>query len=49
LNARFFRNGIVMLVLVVGTVVLLYTFLLQQPQSNTTGYSQFLADVQAAR
>jgi cell division protease FtsH len=49
LNARFFRNGIVMLVLVVGTVVLLYTFLLQQPQSNTTGYSQFLADVQAGK
>ncbi len=49
MNARFFRNGIVMLVLVVGTVVLLYTFLLQQPQSNTTGYSQFLADVQAGK
>ena len=30
LNAKFFRNGILMLVLVVGTVALLYTWLLQQ-------------------
>jgi cell division protease FtsH len=47
LNAKFFRNGIVMLVLVVGTVALLYTWLLQAPQTPTKGYSAFLNDVKA--
>jgi cell division protease FtsH len=47
LNAKFFRNGIVMLVLVVGTVALLYTWLSQQTTSNQFGYSQFLANVAA--
>ena len=46
MNAKFLRNGIVMLVLVVGTVALLVTVLIsptrQQPQSATP---QFLADV----
>jgi hypothetical protein len=46
LNAKFFRNGIVMLVLVVGTVALLYTWLIQAPTANTRGYSEFLSDVQ---
>jgi len=46
LNAKFFRNGIVMLVLVVGTVALLYTFLLQPTPPAQQGYSDFLADVQ---
>jgi cell division protease FtsH len=46
LNAKFFRNGIVMLVLVVGTVALLYTWLIQTPATNPLGYSKFLADVQ---
>jgi cell division protease FtsH len=45
LNAKFFRNGIVMLVLVVGTVALLYTWLSQQTTSNQVGYSQFLTNV----
>ncbi len=45
LNAKFFRNGIVMLVLVVGTVALLYTWLIQTPNEPTVGYSQFLNDV----
>ena len=45
MNAKFFRNGIVMLVLVVGTVALLYTWLIQAPQEKSQGYSQFLDDV----
>ena len=49
LNAKFFRNGIVMLVLVVGTVALLYTWLIQGTPGTPTGYSQFLADVQSGR
>jgi cell division protease FtsH len=46
LNARFARNGIVMLVLIVGTLALLWTWLGQSTQANSVGYSQFLADVQ---
>ncbi len=49
MNAKFFRNGIVMLVLVIGVVALLYTFLLQTPAPNETGYSAFLADVSAGK
>src|SRR5947209_3368282 len=41
LNAKFFRNGIVMLVLVVGTVALLYTWLIQTPNTTPNGYSSF--------
>jgi cell division protease FtsH len=47
LNAKFLRNGIVMLVLVVGTVALLYTWLLQSTPTQPIGYSQFLNDVGA--
>jgi cell division protease FtsH len=39
LNPRFMRNGIVMLILVVGTIALLYTFFLQQPEEKTIPYS----------
>jgi len=46
LNGKFFRNGIVMLILVVGTIALLYTWLLQTPTQASKGYSQFLSDVQ---
>ncbi len=49
MNAKFLRNGIVMLVLVVGTVVLLYTWLLQSPTQQTVGYSQFLDNVQSGQ
>jgi len=49
LNAKFFRNGIVMLVLVVGAVALLYTWLIQTPNQTSVGYSAFLADVQSNR
>jgi cell division protease FtsH len=45
LNGKFLRNGIVMLVLVVGTVVLLYTFLISSPSDQTVAYSQFLSNV----
>src|SRR5436305_13694001 len=45
LNAKFFRNGIVMLVLVIGTVALLYTWLIQTPNTTPIGYSAFLSDV----
>ena len=47
MNPKFFRNGIVMLVLVVGTVALLYTWMSSSNTTKTTGYSQFLADVAA--
>jgi hypothetical protein len=47
LNAKFFRNGIVMLVLVIGTVALLYTWLIQTPNTTPVGYSAFLSDVGA--
>ena len=45
MNPKFFRNGIVMLVLVVGTAALLFTWITSSSQPVTTGYSQFLGDV----
>src|SRR4249919_3103388 len=45
LNPKFFRNGIVMLVLVVGTAALLFTWLQSSSQPTTVGYSAFLDDV----
>jgi cell division protease FtsH len=48
LNPRFFRNGIVMLVLVVGTVALLYTWISASPSTKTKAYSgpgSFLEDI----
>jgi cell division protease FtsH len=39
------RNGIVMLVLVVGTVALLYTFLMSSPSDTSVPYSTFLGNV----
>jgi cell division protease FtsH len=47
LNPKFFRNGIVMLVLVVGTAALLFTWIQSTTPSTPVGYSKFLADVQA--
>jgi cell division protease FtsH len=47
LNPKFFRNGIVMLVLVVGTAALLFTWISSQNTPQTTGYSKFLNDVQS--
>src|SRR3954469_14473922 len=46
LNPKFFRNGIVMLVLVVGTAALLFTWIQSSSTPNPIGYSQFLNDVQ---
>ena len=46
MNPKFFRNGIVMLVLVVGTAALLFTWIQSSAQPNTVGYSNFLDDVQ---
>ena len=46
MNAKFARNGIVMFVLVVGTLVLLWQLLGQTSAANTTPYSQFLNNVQ---
>ena len=47
MNGKFFRNGIVMLVLVVGTVALLYTFLVSPTNETAKPYSGYLADVRA--
>ena len=46
MNPKFFRNGIVMLVLVVGTAALLFTWIQSNgsPSASHT-YSQFLSDV----
>ncbi len=45
MDRKFLRPGIVMVVLVVATVALLYSFLIQSPTQPSRGYSQFLADV----
>ena len=45
MNPKFFRNGIVMLVLVVGTAALLFTWITTTGQTTSTGYSAFLAQV----
>jgi cell division protease FtsH len=49
LNPKFFRNGIVMLVLVVGTAALLFTWMQSSQPSTPIGYSQFLSDVQGGK
>src|SRR4029079_19609385 len=49
LNPKFFRNGIVMLVLVVGTAALLFTWISTSSTPTTTGYSQFLQDIKAGQ
>jgi len=49
LNPKFFRNGIVMLVLVVGTVALLYTWVTSSSPNKTLGYGDFLAKVEAGQ
>jgi cell division protease FtsH len=45
LNPKFFRNGIVMLVLVVGTAALLFTWITTTSQPQSSAYSKFLAEV----
>jgi len=49
LNSKFIRNGLIMAVLVIGTVALLYTWLLQPTAEPSQGYSQFLNDVAAGQ
>jgi cell division protease FtsH len=49
LNAKFLRNGIVMLVLVAGTVALLYTWVSSSTPQNSNGYLRFLDDVKAGK
>ncbi len=49
MNPKFFRNGIVMLVLVVGTAALLFTWISQSSTVQPIGYSQFLSDVGAGK
>jgi cell division protease FtsH len=46
LNPKFFRNGIVMLVLVVGTVALLYTWVSSSSSTTNLEYGQFLEKVE---
>ncbi|HEY7523096.1 MAG TPA: ATP-dependent zinc metalloprotease FtsH [Candidatus Limnocylindrales bacterium] len=45
MNPKFFRNGIVMLVLVVGTVALLYTWVTSSSSTTNLGYSDLLDKV----
>ncbi len=47
MNAKFLRNGIVMLVLVAGTIALLVTWVNSSAPTSTTGYSNFYNDVKA--
>src|SRR5215218_5861567 len=50
LNPKFFRNGIVMLVLVVGTAALLFTWIQSNGASTTTAtYSTFLDEVKEGK
>jgi cell division protease FtsH len=49
LNAKFMRNGIVMLVLVAATVALLYTFVSSTTPNTQNGYFKFLNDVKAGK
>ncbi len=47
MNPKFFRNGIVMLVLVVGTAALLFTWIQSTTPNQAVNYSEFLANVKA--
>jgi hypothetical protein len=46
LNPRFFRNGIVMLLLVVVALAVVLTVMNSTSPSPQTAYSSFIADVQ---
>lgn len=49
MNARFLRNGIVMLVLVAGTIALLVTWVNSSSPVQQDGYFKFLNDVKAGQ
>ncbi|HJW22783.1 MAG TPA: ATP-dependent metallopeptidase FtsH/Yme1/Tma family protein, partial [Candidatus Limnocylindrales bacterium] len=47
MNPRFMRNGLLMLVLVMGVGALLYTWLAGSTPTTEVGYTQFLSNVQS--
>ena len=49
MNPKFFRNGIVMVVLVLGTAALLFTWINASTPAVPVGYSQFLSQVAAGQ
>ena len=49
MNPKFFRNGIVMVVLVLGTAALLFTWINASQPAVPVGYSQFLSQVAAGQ
>jgi cell division protease FtsH len=49
LNPRFFRNGIVMLALVIVALAVVFTVVSQSSPATSTGYSKFLTDVQSGQ
>ena len=46
MNSKYFRTGIVTLLVAVGALALFFTWLLHAPTQASRGYSQFLTDVQ---
>jgi cell division protease FtsH len=49
LNAKFLRNGIVMLVLVAGTIALLITWVSSSTPASQNGYPKFINDARAGQ
>ncbi len=49
MNPRFMRNGLLMLVLVMGVSALLYTWLGSSSQTQPTGWGQFLTNVEQGK
>ncbi|HEX3428673.1 MAG TPA: ATP-dependent metallopeptidase FtsH/Yme1/Tma family protein, partial [Candidatus Limnocylindrales bacterium] len=49
MNPRFFRNGIVMLALVIVALAVVFTVVSQSSPASSTGYSAFLNDVQSGK
>ncbi len=49
MNAKFLRNGVVMLVLVAGVVALLYTWVTSSTPQAQEGYLRFLDDVKSGK
>ncbi len=49
MNPKFFRNGIVMVVLVLGTAALLFTWINASTPAVPVGYSEFLSQVEAGQ
>ena len=49
MNSKFMRNGVVMLILVIGTAALLYAWINQGTTSQRVGYGDFLTRVGAGQ